>query len=169
MNARDEAEARFLARIQEHAGIIRKIAGAYGRTPADREDLAQEIAAQLWRSYGRYDPAARFSTWMYRVALNTAISHIRRETARRRFESDADLPEVAADAGLAVDERAAQLRELIDSLDPYNRALMVLYLEENSYEEIAAILGLSVTNVGTKINRIKAKLRSAAIAPAKDQ
>ena len=163
MNARSaEKQAAFEARLEAHKGIVFKIAGAYSRTPAERDDLAQEIALQLWRSFDSFDGRSAFSTWMYRVALNTAISHARRETIyRSRVATGTPMPEPAIPPQTG-DEKALLLRELIAQLDPLNRALMLLYLDDHSYETIASILGISTTNVATKISRIKTKLRSLA-------
>src|SRR5207247_681620 len=118
---------------------------------------------QLWRSFPGYDRERRFSTWMYRVALNTAISFAR--AARTRGERGVPLEESAA-AALAeappppgIDDRMAALDRFLQGLDELDRALVVLYLEDKSYREIAEILGISETNVGTKISRCKAKMR----------
>jgi RNA polymerase sigma-70 factor (ECF subfamily) len=157
-----DPQTAFLRRLDEHRGIVLKIASAYCHNRADREDLAQEIVAQLWRSYGRFDEERRFSTWMYRVAMNVAISFARRETAYEqnlRRTDEGILETIAGAPQEEDDENAALLRGFIDRLDPFNRALMILYLDDNPYAEIAEILGLSETNVATKIARIKQKLK----------
>jgi RNA polymerase sigma-70 factor (ECF subfamily) len=162
------------ALLREHQRIVFKVAGAYSRSEHDRDDLAQEIAAQLWRSFAAYDPRrAKFSTWMYRVALNVAISHVR-DAARHDAEHSPPFGtarlETMADGGAAPyetaerNERMIALRNFIGGLDPLNRALVLLYLEDRSYSEIAEVLGLSETNVATKLNRIKQKLRAQATA-----
>ncbi|MBZ5714725.1 sigma-70 family RNA polymerase sigma factor [Nannocystis pusilla] len=155
----DEPRARFLALLREHQKIVLKVASVYARGAQDRNDLAQEIAVQLWRSFPRYDPERRFSTWMYRVALNVGISFARRERARDgRFEPLADPGDVAADSD-EPDERLKQLHAVIAGLAELDRALIVLYLEERPHSEIAAILGISETNVATKLGRLKQRLR----------
>lgn len=120
---------------------------------------------QLWRSFARYDERkAKFSTWLYRIALNVAISQARRQ---RWSEYDRWEPlqphhlETVGEAGASVepDERLTALYAFIGQLDPLNRALILLYLEDRNYAEMADILGLSETNVATKISRIKQKLR----------
>jgi RNA polymerase sigma factor (sigma-70 family) len=137
---------------------------------ADRDDLMQEISAQLWRSFGSYDEArAKFSTWMYRIALNVAISQARRErwSEADRFEplEARHLETVGGGEPIAEpDERLTALYAFIGQLDPLNRALILLYLEDRSYDEIADVLGISETNVATKINRIKQKLRGQMTA-----
>jgi RNA polymerase sigma-70 factor (ECF subfamily) len=152
----------FLRRLEEHRGIVLKIASAYSRTRADREDLAQEIVAQLWRSYARYDERRGFSTWMYRVAINVAISFARRhasyESKLQRSEH-ALLETIPGAQTEDHDEKLSVLHDFIARLDDLNRALMLLYLDDTSYAEIANILGLSETNVATKIARIKQRLK----------
>jgi len=159
---RDEpGEADFVARIERHAGIVRKVAMTYSRMPADRRDLEQEIVAQLWKAWPGYDGSRPFATWMYRVALNVAISIARSQRWQAAEAEPLD------DAGIAgVDDTAERehgIRELmafIGTLDELNRALILLYLEGQSYAEIADVLGISETNVATKINRAKQTLRA---------
>jgi len=158
---RDQGE--FEARLEAHRGIVFKLANAYCPAGEERDDLVQEICLQLWRSFPGYDRERRFSTWMYRVALNTAISFAR--AARTRDERAVPL-EGSPAAALAEappppgsDERIAALHRFLRSLDELDRALVVLYLEDRSYREIAEILGISETNVGTKLNRCKQKMR----------
>lgn len=161
MNSSDR-QTTFLQRLDDHRGIILKVAAVYCRSRADRQDLAQEIIVQLWRSYHRFDESRRFSTWMYRVAVNVAISYSRRQTSyNRNFERSqpALLETIAAPADESFDEDAARLHEFIAHLDDLNRALMILYLDDIPYAEIAEILGLSETNVATKLSRIKQKLK----------
>lgn len=169
---------RFEALLREHRRIVFKVAAVYARDPHDRDDLAQEIAAQLWRSFGRFDERrAKFTTWMYRVALNVAISYIRsakRSTADHPEPLDSMHLETVAGPGDAQhetmerDERIAALHAFIARLDALNRALVLLYLEDRSYAEIAEVLGLSETNVATKLNRIKQKLRGQMRAAAEE-
>jgi RNA polymerase sigma factor (sigma-70 family) len=154
---------KFVSLLEQNRKIVYKVAATYSRNPADREDLAQEIVVQLWRSFARYDEGYRFSTWMYRVALNVAISFYRRESRRSRAEVSAEdaVQEVASLASepAEVDDDIRLLRQLIEQLDELDRAVMILYLDDNPYSMIAEILGISETNVGTKINRIKQRLR----------
>jgi RNA polymerase sigma-70 factor (ECF subfamily) len=162
-----EHQQRFESLLREHRRIVFKVAGLYSRSTADREDLVQEISAQLWRSFGRYDEArAKFSTWLYRIALNVAISQARRWPAADRFEplETHHLETVGDEAVAESDERLAALHAFIGRLDPLNRALILLYLEDRSYAEMAEVLGISETNVATKISRIKQKLRGQMTA-----
>ena len=151
---------RFQARIEEHKGILYRICSSYCRNPDDRDDLAQEIVIALWRSFPSFDEGRRFSTWMYRVALNVAISFHRRDATRRRVViADGDhLLETAREPERPSDDLRI-LSEFIDRLDPFHKALVLLYLEGRSQEEIAEVLGITETNVATKIGRIKERLK----------
>jgi RNA polymerase sigma factor (sigma-70 family) len=147
---------RFQTLLAEHAGIVAKITRAYTRDPDSRRDLAQEIAAQLWRAFASYDARrGKFSTWMYRIALNVAISHLRRAAP---FEPLAD-HDLAA-PGAPADDRVDALYACIRGLEPLKRALVVLYLEDRSYQEIAEVLGITEANVAVKLNRVKHELRA---------
>lgn len=166
----DALRDRFEHLLHEHRGIVYKVAGTYCRNAEDRQDLVQEISAQLWRSFARYDPAQTFSTWMYRVALNVAISYTRRTALRRsRFEALEERvhePVAADPADGAADEAVRLLYKVIDRFGPLDRALLLLYLDEHSYRDIAAVLGLTETNVATKLSRLKKQLRKAMLQTA---
>jgi len=154
--------AQFGELLERHRGIVLKVAGTYAWLPEDRADLAQEIAVQLWRAFPKYDPARSFSTWMYRIALNVAISFVRGDGARRQHAVplDEELHEVGIDgADHETDQQLRLLRRCIDGLDPLNRALLLLYLEDRSHREIAEVLGISESNVATKLGRLKQRLR----------
>jgi RNA polymerase sigma factor (sigma-70 family) len=155
------SQDKFLALLEEHRKILYKVASSYCRNPEDRRDLIQEIVAQLWRSFDRFDDRLRFSTWMYRIAMNVAISFYRSQSRRTRGavpmeESGLDL--IAAESEEVSDD-VRLLHQFIGQLDELNRALIILYLDGNSYDTIAEILGISTTNVATKISRIKERLR----------
>ncbi len=154
---------RFGELLEQHRKIVFKVANTYARLADDRADLVQEISAQLWRAFPGYDEARSFSTWMYRIALNVAISHLR--NAERRDTHTLPLDESAHEAAVVVgiaepDERVRALEAFMVQLDPLNRALLLLVLEERSYREIAEILGLSETNVATRISRLKQRIRN---------
>lgn len=155
---------RFQALLGQHEKIVFKVAGMYCRNAEDRRDLAQEICVQAWRSFGSYDAARSFSTWMYRIALNVAISFARNAGHRERHAValDEDALDVADDSATMIepDERVRALHAFIDQLDALNRALMLLYLEDRSYREIAEVIGITETNVATKINRLKQRIRT---------
>ena len=129
---------------------------AYGR-------LVQEIAVQLWRAFPKYDGARAFPTWMYRVALNVGISHLRERSRYERHHEPLDVAvhdTADANSDPAADARVRELYRCIARLDPFDRALLILYLDERSQRDIAEILGISETNVATKIGRLKERLRN---------
>lgn len=157
----------FEYRLATHAGIVRKVAATYAWEAADRADLMQDIVAALWQAWPRFDPTRPFATWMYRIALNVAVSHVREESARRRrqvaFDAEVHVPQAPAfDA--EDDEREALLRRAMDGLEPMSRALLVMHLDERSHREIADVLGISESNVATRLSRIRDRLRRALAA-----
>jgi RNA polymerase sigma-70 factor (ECF subfamily) len=149
--------------LRTHAGLIHKVARAYCRDATDRQDVVQEICAQLWRSRDSFDERQRLSTWIYRVALNVAISFHRRERRHRvaHVPCDGLLAPFDIDAG---DDRLALLWRCLDALGALDKALMLLWLDGNDHATTAAVLGLTVTNVGTRLARAKDKLRAAYAA-----
>jgi RNA polymerase sigma factor (sigma-70 family) len=169
--ARLGEQRQFAALTTQHAGIVRKVATTYCRNAEDRADLAQEIMTQLWRGWPRYDPARSFTTWMYRIALNVAITHVRGiyRGERHFVPLDETHHHIAAEpAGHDESDALAALEKVIADLDAMNRALLLLYLDERSHREIAEILGISESNAGTKINRLKQRIR-ARFAPPEGQ
>jgi RNA polymerase sigma factor (sigma-70 family) len=153
-------QERFLNLVEGHKKILYKVCHSYCRNPGDRDDLAQEIIVQLWRSFRAFDERARFSTWMYRIALNVAISFYRRESVRTRhvLPGSEHLLEAVDETGDRSEE-VEMLYQWIEELDPLNKALVILYLDGNNYQEIADIMGISQTNVATKISRLKQTMR----------
>ncbi len=160
--AADE-KAMFLRLLDQHGGIIRKVAAGYSTSVTDRNDLMQEITLQLWKAYPRYSPDRPFSTWMYRIALNVAISFLRTNTrpVRQTVPLDEIGREIADESGVSLEtaERVAILQQVIAAFGPLDRALLLLYLDDSSYREIAAILGITETNVATKLGRLKERMR----------
>jgi len=160
----DSVRQHFGELLEQHRGIVFKVAHSYCRDPDDRADLVQEIATQLWRAFPAFDATrASFSTWMYRVALNVAISHLRNVSHREQHsvpldESLHDVP--GEDGDHESQEQLRMLHRFIEKLEPLNRALLLLYLEDRSHREIADILGISEGNVATKISRLKQRIRS---------
>jgi RNA polymerase sigma-70 factor (ECF subfamily) len=150
----------FLSIIESNKGIIYKVANSYCRDEENRKDLIQEIIVQLWLSFDKYDETYKLSTWMYRIALNVSISFYRKEN--RRGEINHPLPDTIIylrdDPGES-DNDVARLHQFIKELKEIDRAVIILYLEENNQQEIADILGLTVTNVSTKVSRIKQQLK----------
>jgi RNA polymerase sigma-70 factor (ECF subfamily) len=163
MNTPDKQQ-RFQSLIEEHRRIIFKVCFSYCRNPNDRDDLAQDMLVELWRAFPGYNPAFRFSTWMYRIALNVAISFHRRESVRTRHIFPGEMAiEILPDQSSPAEEWQPVF-DWIQRLDALNKALMLLYLDGNSYQEIAVVLGITETNVATKINRIKQSMRKELLA-----
>ena len=163
---------QFSALIERHAGIVRKVATTYCRNADDRADLAQEIVTQLWTAYPRYDASRPFTSWMYRVALNVAISHVRGVYRNARHFVPLSEEHEALAGGAADHEKhgeTATLERVIGTLDPLNRALLLLYLDDRSHREIADILGISESNVGTRIGRLKQLLRKQLADSVQEQ
>ena len=139
--------------------MLGQVARAYTRSDADRADLESEMVAQLWRAYPRYDAARSFSTWMYRIALNVAISFGRRYRVAVPLEEAGGALALEPRAHEDRDERLQRLNAFIAALDPMSRALVLLYLEDCPQREIAEVLGITETNVSTKLHRLKRRLR----------
>lgn len=133
-----------------------KVAHMYCRNHADFADIVQEIVLQAWRSFERYNESRRFSTWLYTIALNVTISYFRGESRRSRtlVPTDESIFQLAGPQ-----DELGVLRGFIDELPDIDKALVLLHLDGNSYEVIADVLGISESNVGTRLNRIKQKLR----------
>jgi RNA polymerase sigma-70 factor (ECF subfamily) len=150
----------FTELLESYKGLLYKIARSYTNTPDDCQDLVQEITIALWRSFDKYDRQYQYSTWIYRIALNVSISHLRKEN--RRIHPSAALDEelllVPTDQ-LTDTTEIDFLYKLIGELNELDKAIILLYLDEKPYREMASILGLSETNIATKLNRIKEKWR----------
>lgn len=154
-------EKDFVAFIQKHQGIIHKVCRMYCDSDDDRQDLFQEVLFQLWKSYPKFRGDSKISTWMYRIALNTAIARLRK-TKRKPSEfslSDSTLQFPDTPPDMEKEEQLKNLQTAIQKLSKVEKGIIMLYLEEKSYDEIAEIIGITKTNVGVKINRIKKKLK----------
>ncbi|GAB3503936.1 sigma-70 family RNA polymerase sigma factor [Spirosoma knui] len=153
---------QFLSVIDLNKGIIYKVAQAYCKNAEDRKDLIQEIMVQLWQSFDRYNEQFRYSTWIYRIALNVAISFYRKDTRRKTIAGPippGDLLELHTDESDDTESDISLLQKFLGELKELDKALMLLYLEGKSYQQIAEILGLSSSNVATKLGRIKEQLK----------
>lgn len=171
MNARqtreEERHGLFEARLAAHSGIVFRVVRTYCRHPEDQKDLAQEIRLQLWWAFANYDERRSFSTWMYRIALNVAISWTRYQ--RARVQPSVPLKEVADRAAEpTATEGLEDLFAVLDRLDPFNRALMLLYLDDLSHAEIGEILGITAINVATKLSRLRQRLRAESANELKE-
>lgn len=145
--------------IENNRAIIYKICRAYARSEADFHDLFQEVCLQLWKSRDRFDNSSKLSTWIYRVTLNTCLTMTRSErkgpeTVEVRETDAVTCPPEQSEEARRLEVLYAALRKLPES----ERAIILLYLEEKSYKEIAEVLGISLSNVGVKLSRIKTKL-----------
>lgn len=153
-----DLEAAFLSLIDDHKGIIYKISRLYRDSAEDREDLFQEIVFQLWKSYPSFRGDASKGTWLYRIALNTAISSFRKKKPKIRY-TDA-LPDVSE--GQPNEEVALRQERFFTAMkqcDDGEKTIIALYLEGLNYQKIAEITGISENNVGVKLNRIKSKIQ----------
>ncbi len=156
-----EKKSRFLEQVEKNQDIVHKICALYAWNVDDRKDLSQEIVCQLWKSYPSFRSDSKFTTWMYRVALNTALLNIRRNRRRIRTESlstrHGDIPD-----GVGSREehgKIGRLYEAISRLHPFDRAIILLYLDQLSYKEISEVIGISESNVSVRLVRIKKKLK----------
>ncbi|WP_010526993.1 RNA polymerase sigma factor [Thermophagus xiamenensis] len=161
---KENKKEEFLSTIDTHKKIIYKVVNSYCKNKEDRKDLEQEIIIQLWNSFDKYNAEYKYSTWMYRIALNVAISFYRKEkkwlVINDFYNQDSIYTiEDQNDNKTELDQNIKLLQEYINKLNELNKALMLLYLEEKTYDEIAEILGISKTNVATKISRLKLKLK----------
>ena len=145
--------------IRQHKALIFKVVRAYAFTPLDREDLFQEITIQVWHSVPRFRQESAVATWLYRLSLNIAIKWIRKERNHSEAkESIEDFQHILEENKIQIDERLTWLYEEISNLDEIQRSITLLLLEGFSYKEIASITGITESNVGVKINRIKKHL-----------
>jgi RNA polymerase sigma factor (sigma-70 family) len=157
-----ETETSFLANLNQNLGIVHRVCHTYFRRDAvEREDVFQEIMYQLWKSYPQFKGESKFSTWVYKVALNTAITHIRRSIRTPRNTELTDQVALAPyiDEHMSQLEQVHLLHEAIAALTDIDKAIILLHLEDQNYDEIAAITGLTRTNVSVRLVRIKRALK----------
>ena len=160
---KSEQSSRFRDWHREHRGIILRIARANAASLPDQEDLIQEISIQLWNSIPNFRGNCKASTWVYRVALNTAITWRRKEKSQREKRQDlAKNPHFLKETTEPRNEKLEWLYEQIRHFDPIDRSLMLLHLDGQSYIEIAEILGISEKNVGVKLSRLRQPLTQKA-------
>jgi RNA polymerase sigma factor (sigma-70 family) len=160
-----QREQRFIDLISTHQGLIHKVCSMYCDHEEERRDLFQEVVLQLWRAYDGFRGQAKISTWMYRIALNTAITGFRKQKRRPLLET---LPDSSAllpsyDPDYEQDEKRKLLYQAINQLSEIEKAIVMLHLEDHSYDEIAEIVGITRNHVGVKLNRIKGKLRQIMV------
>ena len=150
----------FISLIEQHQGIINKVSRMYCEKEVCRQDLFQDILVQLWKSYPSFNQQSKFSTWMYRVALNTAIAQFRKDK-KSQEDSVSELPInfIEEESYNEKEDRWQIVHKAISMLNKAEKAIIILYMDDYSYEEISEIAGISMSNVGVKINRIKTKLQ----------
>ena len=158
---KQEAEKQFEKHIRENELLIYKVCRIYAYTDADRQDLFQEIVIQLWKAYPKFNGQAKFSTWLYRVGINTAISGLRKQKNFITSYEPASLPVNRSDDNYSEteEERLKQLYVAVEQLNQVEKAIVMLYMEDRSYDEMEDILGISQGTLRVKMNRIKEKLR----------
>jgi RNA polymerase sigma-70 factor (ECF subfamily) len=156
----EDLEEKFLEALNKNIGIPRRICRLYFNNPEEREDMFQEIVYQLWKSYPGFRGNSKFSTWMYRVSLNTAIGGVRKRYKAYRQEplSDKLLQIAAVDESAEYNEKMRLLYGAIQELSEVDKAILLLYLEGNDNDEISTIAGITKNNVSVKLVRIKKKL-----------
>jgi RNA polymerase sigma-70 factor (ECF subfamily) len=157
----NHTEQEFLREIDAHKSMIHKVCHVYCHHPGDREDLFQEIVIQLWKAWPGFRRESKFSTWLYRIALNTAISGLRRNRNHTVYLEPELMPENLKDETDAgeKEEKLALLYSAIRQLSELERAMIMLYLEDKTYEEMEDILGVNQNSLRVKMNRAKEKLR----------
>jgi len=156
-----EKNQQFQKLIEQHKGILLKVARTYCQQVEDRQDLIQEIRIQIWRSFDKYNDKYQISTWLYRIAINVAISFYRKNEKRHEniIPLNEQISEIKENDSSVNEEQIKELMSFIYKLNDLDKALMLLYLENKDHTEIADILGISKSNVGTKIGRIKEKMK----------
>ena len=149
--------------IMQNMGIIHKVANMFCKRQEDKDDLIQEIMTQLWSSFEKYDDAYKLGTWIYRVSLNIAISFYRKKLTQEQYfmplDEKHDIISNDENENEVEINNLELLEKFISELKEFDKALMLLYLEKKSHQEISEILGITTSNVSTKIARIKEGLK----------
>jgi RNA polymerase sigma-70 factor (ECF subfamily) len=157
---RDHLKTEFLEILANYQGIVHKVNLIYFRNEADRSDNFQEVVLQLWKSFPRLKNKNSIGSWIYRIAINTSITKIKKE---RNIVLNESIPDLRTDSSalemMMANEAEKQLMTAIHQLNAIDKAIMLLYLEEKSYDEIAEIIGITVSNVGARISRAKERLK----------
>jgi RNA polymerase sigma-70 factor (ECF subfamily) len=156
-----EIAKQFTQVIKEHEKLIFKVCTLYTYNASDRDDLYQEIVYQLWKSFASFNGKSKISTWMYRVAMNTAIYSMKLEKrAIKTIPIDGSLLQFSEDLNKREEEQVSLLYQQIQQLNVFEKGIIFLYLEAKSHEEIAEVMGISTSNVGTRLSRIREKLKT---------
>lgn len=154
-------EQEFTSQINLHKGILYKISKMYMDNEEDRKDLFQEITYQAWRSYPKFRGESKFGTWLYRIALNTAILFLKKEKRKLTINSDQieNFKVIETDTSSEIEDQLSEMYLAISQLNNIDKALIFYYLENFSGREIALEMGISEGNVRVKLNRAKLKLK----------
>ena len=153
------SKENFVEIFEANIGIIYKISKAYTKTTADRDDLINDIALELWKAFPKFKGHSKISTWIYRIALNTSMNYKRKQKNDLTLFSDLkQIDNVSSWIDNEDNSKIDLLYSCIEDLDEINKAIIILYLDNNSHDEISEITGISKTNVGTRISRIKEQL-----------
>ena len=152
---------KFIQILNENKWVLYKVINTYCKDSEDRKDVEQEILIQLWKSFKSYNNQYKMSTWVYKIAMNVSISFYRSNIKRKSKTSpiSESIFQVANQIDNSFDEERKFLYDFIDQLDEFTKEILILYLDDHSYKEIAEIVGITESNVGTKMNRIKKKLQ----------
>ncbi len=154
-----QKEKDFSKLVKENQGLIIKVARMYTNTPDDQQDLFQEIVLQLWRSYDTFKGNSKISTWMYRVALNTAITLFRKTTRTVKTDELADFHQPIDDDNDDNQQQISLLYKVIKMLGDIDRAIVMMYLDDVPYKDIAENIGITEVNARVKMNRLKKTLK----------
>lgn len=156
----DPLDEEFVSEINKNLGIAHKVCRLYFTDPDEREDVLQEMMYQLWRSYPGFNRRSKFSTWMYSVCLNTALTYVRKNRKHRNETLSLTHDQIADQSPGNQEAAIAMLHEAITTLSPLNKAIILLYLEDMSYDDIATVTGLTKSNVSVRLVRIKRELET---------
>ena len=156
----DFLKEKFITLIKQHEGLILKICKMYGNTAEDQADIYQDIALQLWRSFPSFKETSKVSTWIYRIGLNTAITRLRKEKKHSNKKEIDDWAMALPSSSYKEEQEKDQLMQLaIQQLTEIEKSIVLLYMEDKSYKEMAEIIGITESNIGFKLNQIKTKLK----------
>lgn len=161
MNSNQSDNDKIASLIEKHRKLIFKVVNSYCKDIHEQEDLIQEIIFHIIKGYNNFDHRVKVTTWMYKIAFNVSISHYRKTKTIKKYmvPITGKLVRVEETQSSEIDDNIIRLRSFIDELNPLNKAIMIMYLDETSHVEISKALGISISNVGTKINRIKKQLK----------
>jgi len=152
-------EDLFLQTIEKNRAIIYKVALLYTRSVEDRKDLMQEIILQLWKSFEKFENRSSISTWLYRVAMNTAFHHLKKDKRLQKIDSIEEIITIQDVVNNNQEELVSEMLMAIQQLNAMDKGIVILYLEDKNHKEIAKIMGITISNVGTRMQRAKLKLK----------